>query len=141
VDGAARQVPPRWVLLLGVERSERPTRVVERSSIKFSPNELEILRRGTVLVTNGRHSFLTTLLDSRLQFLRFDPSCMRPASRSGARAWTILLSKLDRCEVQDVLLEPGALLVLDNWSCLHGRGPGSGDCSRTLLRVAVEAGA
>lgn len=139
VDGAHRSIPPRWVLLLGVEHSDRPTLVVERSLLQFESDEIELLRRGTVLVENGRRSFLTTLLPGDQQFLRFDPCCMRPASRSGEEAWRIVRTKLDAARPEQVVLQSGQLLVLDNWACLHGRGLGTHDHSRTLLRVTVEA--
>lgn len=139
VDGAHRLIPPRWLLLLGVEPSRRPTLVVERSKLHLEREEIELLKRGTVLVKNGRRSFLTTLLDGGQRFLRFDPCCMQPASRSGKEAWRILSARLNGVRPIELVLRAGQLLLLDNWACVHGRGPGTDDHTRTLFRVTVEA--
>ena len=88
-------------------------------------------------VRSGRHSFFAHALTSGHRFLRVDPGCLRPINRAAERALTFLDDVLSRAHPTEIVWGAGDVVVLDNWSILHARGPAHQIDARTLTRTLI----
>jgi alpha-ketoglutarate-dependent taurine dioxygenase len=87
---------------------------------------------------NGRNSFFSTILSKARPFVRFDPGCMTATTSDGEKALEVLSRHIWSDYVETIHWKTGAVLVMDNWRLLHGRG--RADCSdsdRKLLRISI----
>jgi hypothetical protein len=107
-------------------------------TLSFSAAEFELLNDAVFLVRSGRSSFYSSILRRDRSFLRFDPACMEPADHRARTALTLFTQATEAAPVIDVEWTSGAILILDNWRMLHGRGNAERAGERALLRSAVE---
>ena len=139
-DAAHWETPARFVVLRAEASSSRPTLVLDLARSLEDPSVRANLADSVFTVVNGRRSFLAPAWEERRRFVRYDPSCMRPATRGAARVADFFRSLGGSARPTSVLWSPGATLVLDNWRCVHGRGeaaePDLG--VRVLRRALVE---
>lgn len=146
-DGAYLRTPPRYVLLRLVEgRSDRPTLLLRPDPDGFSPQDWQALKRDVWIVNGGRGRYLTPLINDTQypgrQMLRYDQECMRPFEPGSCRSAQVMQEYIDRAEPQACSWTRGKVLVIDNWSVMHGRGEataGAGE-HRVLERVLVTNG-
>jgi hypothetical protein len=136
-DAANWPVPCRYVLLAAAaaKRNDVPTLLVSWRRA-LSKSIRRDLVRAVFLVRNGRSSFYTTALDSQECFLRHDPGCMQPIDRKAIDVGAALINQLQGASIHEHTWLRDDLLVIDNWSTLHGR-PAVNDHTRELRRVMV----
>jgi hypothetical protein len=90
-------------------------------------------------ISNGRFSFFGSLLERGRPFIRLDPGCMKPLSRDGEAALAAFGSEKNADRLYAHQWNLGAILVLDNWRMLHGRGIGTPtEQGRVLVRAMVK---
>jgi len=140
VDTAHWLTPCRYVMLACVcpGRAGRPTLLLDPQKLQLEERHMALLQNTPLRVTNGRHSFFSTILSRSRQFVRYDPGCMTAVTPDGAEA----LAVFSRCRwsdfVEEIKWEPGQVIVLDNWRLLRGRGQAKDlDSDRILLRLSI----
>lgn len=139
IDTAHHLWPARYLLLgcANPGQSGAQTRLAPIRALRFSPGELALLTSAAVLVRSGRRSFYSTILDKGRPFFRYDPGCMEPLDVRGEEALQIVSDAIKRIEVINHDWRRGEILLIDNWSMLHGRTATAAD-SRLLFRVSVQ---
>jgi hypothetical protein len=139
-DTAHWTVPARFLVIRSGSLSARPTWVLDLGAQLFHYDFRSLLAESVFTVVNGRHSFLSAAWNGQQKLLRYDPTCMRPATRTAARAADVFRSLSTSAERRPVYWSPGKTLVVDNWRCLHGRGEvdGAEASVRVLTRALVE---
>jgi alpha-ketoglutarate-dependent taurine dioxygenase len=141
-DGAHRRLPPRFIVLACQCPGTRsvPTNLVRFADIRITDREKSGCEGAPFLVSNGRRSFYTTIVQPARDFIRFDMGCMTPASAEAAHLQAALQRKLDGCRLAVIHWREGDVLVIDNWNVLHGRGEAAVAASpdRHLERVSVQ---
>ena len=144
-DAAYRPQPPRYIALQCVDPGEAPcpTHVWTLNLGPLSKDRPDILTKTTWIAHGQGHvPFYCSIMDTlggRVR-VRFDPLCMRPmsgANKTIAEAQEFLDFYSKRIDFD---WDRGALLIIDNWRCLHARGNGaSGAPSRRLRRWTIGA--
>ena len=144
-DAAFFPCPPRYIALQCVEVGERPcpTHLWSLDWLRLRDDRPNILTDITWIASGGGHApFYCSAMDIQSEDMRvrFDPICMRPISRSGDTV-DATQKMLDQYSYKvDFNWKPGALLIINNWRCLHARGYGAaGAPSRRLRRWYVGA--
>lgn len=141
-DGAHRLLPPQFILLACQYPGTRsvPTVLVHFADIRIPDREKGGYEGAPFLVSNGRHSFYTTIVQPARAFIRFDMGCMTPASAEAAHLQAAIQSQLDGCTRATIHWREGDVLIIDNWNVLHGRGEAAIAASpdRRLERVSVQ---
>lgn len=140
VDTAYWTTPCRYLILGCVKagESQRPTNLLDFSTLDFSDAEKELLFNSPFLIQNGRRSFYGSVLSRDRSFVRYDPGCMVPANMNSQKIDHILSSERLENVSHELFWETGMVLVIDNWRVLHGRGVQQKDGrDRELYRVLV----
>lgn len=139
VDGAVEAIPPRFVLLYCIrDEQRRPTLLCGWKTIRDAIRSTEQLMREVFWYRNGRRSLADTIVDRERRFVRFDATCMVPATRSGRDVLDKISLAIRGIEVVHHEWLPQTALLIDNWSVLHGRADAQCDGTRVLLRVAFD---
>lgn len=138
-DGVHRTVPARLVVLYCVRDGQaRPTTLHSWDAVRRHVIDQEKLTREVFIFRNGRRSFADTIASNDRAFVRFDSTCMAPAT-NGARALLesvkTALYRSPHCEHD---WRPHSVLIIDNWSTLHGRGVARASGVRVLYRATFE---
>ena len=142
-DCAHHRVPPRWVLLrLPADKmSDRPTLLADSFDLKLSADERAELQFALWVVNPGRGRFLAQVLEATglgMDRLRLNTGCMRPAHRRFEETAEWLKDRLELVPRIEFSWQPSAVLMIDNWRVLHGRGGGpAGFAERELQRIVV----
>ncbi|MGH6936711.1 MAG: TauD/TfdA family dioxygenase [Methylocella sp.] len=139
-DTAHWLTPCHYILLGCVEPGifSTPTLLLDFAEIELNRAEKASLRVETFLIKNGRRSFYGTIRGDHL-FLRFDPGCMTPVSKTGYAAMDLLSYKRNKKSVREVHWHPGRGLLIDNWRILHGRAAvATAGQGRVLLRTMIQ---
>jgi hypothetical protein len=129
--------PARYVVLGAARASSDAARTTITTVPCMDQVTLEHIAAGIFVVASGRGGFLGSICQKDRPFCRFDPLCMRPvdrASEDAMRSFEELISGQQRTMIQ---WSVGDVVILDNWSVLHGRSAGTGE--RVLLRLYSEA--
>lgn len=135
--------PPRFILLRLLEGdSKRPTLVARVNDI-ISPTLMAELRRTVWLVDGGRGRFYSSVVSSTpagVTYVRFDRHCMRPACPESECIARELDKALEKATPQEIQWEADSVVILDNWTALHGRGHAvhTGPEHRVLERALVD---
>lgn len=138
MDTAHWTTPCRYVVLACLEPGPTPTPTFLYDCVTspFDNNEARIMREGLFHVKNGSKSFYSSVASSMRSYFRFDPGCMFPMNDAAKDAAHVFTQKLENSI--KFQWKRGALLVLDNWRVLHGRGDSHSDKGgRLLLRSLV----
>lgn len=147
-DAAYDPCPPRYIVFRCLEPGEAscPTNVLVLDVDRLNKDRPGVLTK-TIWIAHGggRPPFYCPVMDVRQDEvrIRFDPLCMRPV-HGRADATDEVREVLD-CYSQRLSFdwEQGAMLVVNNWRCLHGR-TNSGEMapSRRLRRwnIGVDHG-
>ena len=139
-DLAHRVVPPRLLILAAAHVVPGSARTILCSAPPLGPPELDAVASGIFIVANGRQSFLGSIYQRGRHFLRFDSACMKPIDSSSREALRLFASVLgSRGVVTEYAWTAGDILIIDNWTTLHGRSAVA-DISRhrVLLRAYIE---
>jgi Taurine catabolism dioxygenase TauD, TfdA family len=141
-DGAHRIQPPRFVVLVCASpgTSPVPTTLIRFRDLKFTASERTRLEAAPFLVRNGRRSFYSTICSPSRMFIRFDAGCMMPQGPQSEASARLIAHRANEIGFTLVHWRTGDVLVIDNWTVLHGRGLGISEASsdRKLLRVSVQ---
>jgi alpha-ketoglutarate-dependent taurine dioxygenase len=141
-DGAYRLQPPRFVVLVCASpgTSPVPTTLIRFRDLKLAASERTQLEAAPFLVRNGRRSFYSTICSPSRMFVRYDAGCMMPQGPQSEASARLIAHRANEIGFTLVHWRTGDVLVIDNWTVLHGRGLGSSQASsdRKLLRVSVQ---
>lgn len=141
VELSHRAIPCRYVVLgcISAGRKATATRLIARDDLKFDAEEKMLLRSAPLLVRSGRASFYATILPRTEDYLRYDPNCMEAVDERGKSALQVVERRL--AESTECFLEwrEGQILVIDNWSALHGRAEAEARSGRRLARIMIDA--
>jgi hypothetical protein len=144
-DWAYISLPPRYVVLRCATPGEAacPTHFWTIDWQRVGRSELRFLTRPGWIVRGGgaRRPFYGQVVNRNWEserFLRFDPCCMTPPNRD-VSVISDAAAILRSCSTErHVNWKPGAVLILDNWRSLHGRGVGAERAlSRRLERWVI----
>ncbi len=135
-------MPARFVALRSEDGSSRPTFIIEMRGM-LEAETRRLFEESLFAVVNGRRSFLAAAWDSTRHVLRYDPTCMKPATRAAARASVVIERLIHEARPIRVDWGPRTTLIIDNWRCLHARGSTTtSDVGvRQLTRALLETGA
>jgi hypothetical protein len=141
-DGAHQLQPPRFVVLVCASpgMSPVPTTLIRFRDLRVTASERTRLEATPFLVRNGRRSFYSTICSPSRMFIRYDAGCMMPQGSEGEASIKLIADRASGVGVTLVHWRTGDVLIIDNWSVLHGRGLGISETSfdRKLLRVSVQ---
>jgi hypothetical protein len=101
-------------------------------------HDARLFRNAIVRVRDGARSFYSAMLANASVFLRVDSGCLIPANAPATMAQLRLRQLVSDATPLEVTWAAGDLLVLDNWSMLHGRGDARGSELRELNRALVQ---
>lgn len=138
-DRASEPTPPRYLALQCLERGEVscPTYVWVLDSARILAERPQILTSPVWVFHDGVNApFYSAIVGSSGNCLkaRFDPFCMRAASFS-ANTLTEAANSLKHYTRRSIVeWETGSLLLINNWVCLHARGPGGAEAPSRRLR-------
>jgi len=143
-DDAVSVLPSRFVLLLAKKGGYlADTALLDgRQIINCLPIDLRAdINEAVFYVRNGTSSFTSTIVDQTRQFIRFDPSVMRPTGRRSEQIFSSLSFLIKTAKPTLVGWDDTVLLIVDNHRVLHGRcalpqSAMTGD--RVLLRISVK---
>jgi alpha-ketoglutarate-dependent taurine dioxygenase len=136
VDTAHRLRPAR-VIILGCVSAGTPrsaTKLLDSRLLRWSAPEWQLLSCAVFLVITGRHSFYSSILNDRAEYIRFDPGCMEPIDNRSEMALQLFSDRVSSARYQTVDWLEGRFLVLDNWRMLHGRSAAPCKSGRVLVR-------
>src|ERR1700730_8937572 len=136
-DGAHRLQPPRFVVLVCMSpgTSPVPTTLIRFRDLKVTASERARLEAAPFLVRNGRRSFYSTICSASRMFIRYDAGCMMPQGPESEASVKLIAHRAREVGPTLVHWRTGDVLVIDNWTVLHGRGLGASEASsdRKLL--------
>jgi hypothetical protein len=134
-------VPARYILLRASREFSRPTRVLNLSEA-VERQFRSVFEAALFFVLNGSRSFLAQAWDSRARRLRYNPTCMRPATATAVTAAKLMTVLIREPNTTRIDWTAGKTLIVDNWRCVHARGETSdaADPAREIARVLVEQG-
>lgn len=138
-DRAHLPTPPRYIALQCIDEGEIPcpTYVWGLNCVGLLRDRPGILMESVWVFRDCvRAPFYSPIIEfgDRRVRVRFDPFCMRPASFSRVvidRAYVELRQYTDR---STVAWKNGAVLIIDNWACLHSRAAGADQAPSRRLR-------
>ena len=135
--------PPRYVIMRLASSSVdvRPTLLIDFQQLVLSFDARTALE-SEIWMVKSRPSFpssVVTNVSESLQFLRYDPVCMIPATRRASIAGRDFEKALAATNPIPYHWRPTHALVMDNWRILHARSADrvAQDNSRILERVQV----
>ena len=139
VDGAHQTTPPQFVVMwCAADDEHRPTVLHRWSGITSCLPKAERLRREVFEFRSGRNSIVDTVSSSSRSFVRYDPGCMRPATRGAQALLRAIELAIESQNPLEVRWRPGLGAVVNNWTMLHGRAPAQDVGSRLLYRAWVD---
>jgi hypothetical protein len=139
VDGAHHRYPPRIVVLYCVCDDElRPTTLQPWGSVVAGLREPQLLTREVFIFKNGRRSFADTIASKDRPFVRWDSVCMSPATNGAHRLFDDVICTMTRESTMVHAWRKHAVLVIDNWRTLHGRGEAKAPGQRILFRATLD---
>ena len=133
--------PARYVLLRCISPGSgaRQTLVHDCHTWRLSSEERTTLSRA-IWKVSAPSPFLVSILEngSSMFSIRFDLDCMEPATRDCTESRAIVTSLIGSRAPRPISWQENDLLVIDNWRCVHARGPAAqADGDRVLERILV----
>jgi hypothetical protein len=138
-DLAYCALPPKYVVLQCVNPGEVscPTRVWELNLDRLKTDHPTVLTEVKWMALSSEPTqFYCSILDFRQEEIRvrFDPFCMRPINGRFDIVNDTCRKLAAYSQAFSFNWESGSILVLNNWRCLHARGPGSDKSPSRKLR-------
>lgn len=138
-DRAHIPTPPRFVVLRCIEPGEGscPTNLWAVDEAKLSSDRPAVLTSLQWVFCDGRNAaFYAPILEWTQGHLRirFDPCCMQPASFCSDTVTHAEQTIKQYTQRAIIHWQAGALLVIDNWRCLHARAIGAERAKSRRLR-------
>lgn len=136
-----RPVPCRYVVLGCVNpgKSSSATMTLDWRKLKFTSDEMALLKGAPLLIRNGRKSFYSTAIPPDERFLRYDGECLEAVDARGHAALATIRARISSIAPAAHRMLKGDVLVIDNWRMLHGREAVPEHSGRTLTRRLVNA--
>jgi hypothetical protein len=138
-DGAYVEVPPKYVLLRSMSKSDCSTILCDP---KFNRKELKILTKDVWLVDGGRGKFYSNLIEEigNDYRLRYDSACMRPALKSFSESYKVLNNKISTCPSKHIYWNKNQCVIFNNWKLIHSRSNAKDEtyANRTLERIWIK---
>lgn len=131
--------PPRYLVFQCIDKGEAvcPTYVWSANSMRLRRNSPGILTNPQWVFHDYRaapfYSPIVEFANERIK-VRFDPLCMRPATFARICLAEAYQSLSEYTERATIMWENGAILLIDNWTCFHGRAAGSDRAPSRRLR-------
>lgn len=140
-DTAYRRIPARYLILRCIDPGPggRQTIIVNTALWQMARYESELLHRALWKV-RAAQPFLATLMErtSWGSRMRLDFDCMSPATSDAGRAREVVQDIIASTSRVTIDWSADALLVIDNWRCIHARGAAAiPDENRRLERILV----
>ena len=135
-DLAHWPVPPSF-LMLAAERASQSSAVTTFARIPvLSDREFEQVSAGIFTISNSSKSFLGSICERGRSFFRFDPVCMKPIDDVSVEALRVFSASVNGRSLQGtVQWATGDIVVVNNWTVLHGRSSVGASDDRALLRL------
>lgn len=141
-DGAHTSVPPHYLIFECLEpgSEECPTHIWAIDLDKIIADRNPLLVAPQWVFGSKDRGFYSSIVQRKLSTsrIRFDPLCMTPAAfcrSSLVEAESLIGSYSSKFSIDWIA---GAILIVDNWRCLHARGSGAeGSPTRKLRRWQV----
>jgi len=131
-DCAYLPVPPRYVMLTCISLGEADccTHVWAVDWRRLLPAPPIVLTHPGWIVRGGglRRPFYSQILNQlgdHRSFIRFDPCCMTPPHFCNLAVSEVSAALESHVYAKTFSWKVGSVLLIDNWRCLHGRGPGA----------------
>jgi hypothetical protein len=138
-----RTRPCRYLLLGCIDPGSpaAATMLLDWRTLRFSPQELDLLEATPVLVRSGRGSFYSTILAPGGVFFRYDPGCLEALDDRGRSALRLVEARIDGAASEAAAhhWRQGDIIIIDNWRVLHGRSPSDQASGRRLARILIDA--
>ena len=138
VDGAHLESPPRLVVLWCAADDERRPTLLYRWSDVEAMVERNLIEREVFEYRSGRSSRVSTIVSGDREYVRYDPGCMRPATKRASDLLKLIGTILTDQPPRMIQWVAGDGVVIDNWSMLHARGTPENSGSRQLLRMWLD---
>ncbi len=145
-DGAWCAVPPNYLVFQCIDPGEAPcpTHIWAADLSRLVADRPTILSRTNWVAfgAGGNTGFYCSVMEVHADDvrLRFDPCCMKPAENAGYDVGGVVRVIESYCSHHTVFWERQAVLIINNWHCLHARGFGADNApSRTLRRWSIGA--
>ena len=139
VDGAHEDRPPRYLVLYCVtDAQRRATRLYRWTEVQGKMRCPALLQRELFYYRTGRRSFADSIASQSRSFIRFDPGCMLPATTRATSVLADVQASLHQVAPFETIWIPGLVLLIDNWSVLHGRGLAEREGERVILRASLD---
>jgi alpha-ketoglutarate-dependent taurine dioxygenase len=138
-DAAYVPEPPRYTVLQCLAEGERPcpTWLWPMDTARLRKDRPHELTDPIWVVQGGGYgAFYCTAMDvhDSAVRLRYDPLCMRSIVRHSETV-AAAEAAIDNYSIRaEVVWESGAILIVDNWICLHARGDGAASAPYRRLR-------
>jgi len=138
-DLAHWTTPARFVVLGAASASPSSARTTVLAVPPLSTEaEFNSVAAGIFVISNGSKSFLGSICRKGCPFFRFDAACMKALNPASTNAYQIFDHHLRGRPATTVQWCVGDILILDNWTALHGRTAiAKSNDDRVLLRLRV----
>jgi alpha-ketoglutarate-dependent taurine dioxygenase len=136
-DGAHHLHPPRFVLMRARSATPCDTSICLLDALWRAPERIAALSHAHWLVTDGLAGFYAPLIMAGGTGVRWDPCCMRPASKSGVASIATMDALISTSTAVRLKWQSNSGVLIDNWRVLHGRGDASATPSRAIERIMV----
>lgn len=140
MDTAHWPTPCHFVILGCVAPGDqsRSTTLTDWRQLKLDDQACRELFTAPFRVTNGRQSFYSSILSVDRVFVRYDMSCMSPASDAAKGVSDTVAQAIAAAPCIRIEWKHNRVVILDNWRMLHGRGASNTiDSDRLLVRALV----
>ena len=134
-DGAHWSLPPRLSILGAARVCPHSAKTLLARAPALAPSDYNIVARGVYVVRNGSRSFLASICRRTRPFVRFDRGCMTPIDTPSRTGLDLYATRLGEVEPSEIAWNVGDVLVVNNWTTLHGRTEAEADGRRLLLRI------
>lgn len=139
-DMAHWHVPPRYIVMrCEIPNEDVSTRIVSANTVL--PDHRSSIARRALFKPRRRldnKSYFVRL--SEHQFWRWDSVFIQPANELARQLKTDIEVRLSTVPSEEIrFTRPGQVLILDNWSVLHGRSAVANNSHRSVERIYLES--
>ena len=133
--------PTRYILMFSEKISDCPTLVYPFKAV-YSMLSIEDKRdanQAVFLIKTTSAQFYCSLLfrDFGLEYIRFDPTCMVAVNLAARRIMKTLQTLMHTVTPEEIKWTGNNILIVDNWTTLHGRGNAAMADDRIIKRIYI----
>ena len=134
-DGAHWSLPPRLLIFGAVRICPDSAKTLLAPAPALAPHDYGIVARGVYVVRNGSRSLFASICRRTRPYVRFDRGCMTPIDTPSRTGLHLYAARLGAVELSEHAWNVGDVLVVNNWTTLHGRTEAEANGRRLLLRI------